>query len=101
MNKIYDIIKNVLVYSVFGFILVPIKFIFWLLTPNAWSVLGNLPRCLKGGENVSLFDALKPLGIACIWLAIAFLSLGVFGDLTSGASKIMESFIVPSTNESM
>ena len=95
MNKIYSIIKDVLVYSVLGFILIPIKFIFWLLTPDAWRVLSALPDWMKGGDHVNLLDGLKPLGIAFFWLAIAYLSLGVFGALTGSVNQIMNSLAVP------
>ena len=95
MNKIYSIIKDALVYSVLGFILVPIKFIFWLLTPGAWRVLSALPDLLKGGDHVNLLDGLKPLGIAFFWLAIAYLSLGVFGALTGSVNQVMNSLAVP------
>ena len=95
MNQIYSIIKDLLVYSVLGFILVPIKFIFWLLTPDAWRVLSALPNLLKGGDNVSLLDALKPLGIAIFWLTIAFLSLGVFGALHVFMTQNMNSLAIP------
>ena len=96
MNKIYSIIKDALVYSVLGFILVPIKFIFWLLTPDAWRVLGALPNLLKGGENANLLDVLKPLGIAIFWLTIACLSLGVFGALHDFMNQTMNSCAIPS-----
>ena len=95
MNKIYSIIKDVLVYSVLGFILIPIKFIFWLLTPDAWRVLSALPDWMKGGDHVNLLDGLKPLGIAFFWLAIAYLSLGVFGALHGFMNQTMNSCAIP------
>lgn len=90
--KIYNFIKDVLVYSVLGFILVPIKFVFWLFSPNGWNFICTLPGLLKGGSGVSLLDLLKPLARACYWLVIAVISLVVFQNLAQGG-KIMGAII--------
>ena len=95
--RLYNLIKDLLVYGVLGFILVPIKFIFWLFSANGWNFLSSLPGLLKGGSIVSLLDLLKPLARACYWLLIAAISMAVFQELTQGG-KIMGAIIKNKTH---
>ena len=100
--RVYSFIKDLLLFGILGFLIVPVKFIFWIFSQEGRTVLSNLPAYLKGGENVSLMPGLILLFRAVLWSAIALGSLYVFCFLSaliaafiSENAEITPSFITP------
>ena len=96
--RVYSFIKDLLLFGILGFLIVPVKFIFWIFSQEGRTVLFNLPSYLKGGENVSLMPGLILLFRAVLWSAIALGSLFVFSFLAahiSGIAEITPSYITP------
>lgn len=81
--KLYLFIKDLLLFGVLGFIIVPIKFVFWIFSQEGKTTLANLPSYLRGGDNVSIMPGLTLLFRTILWCSVAYVSLGVFGALNA------------------
>ena len=62
--KVYNFLKDFLVYSILGFILVPLKFLFWIFSADGWFVISHLGEILQG--NVKVPNAWKKLALVSV-----------------------------------
>lgn len=82
--KVYNFLKDFLVYSILGFILVPVKFLFWIFSADGWFVISHLGEILQG--NVKVPNAWKGI----LWILVAVVSWYVFNNLHVIANEYMK-----------
>ena len=83
--KVYDFIKVFLAYCLIGFVLVPLKLVFWIFSAEGWDFIANLGDILSGKKKTG-FLFLK----GAFWAIVAVASWYVFSYVHSVGLEIVK-----------